>query len=240
MPDGPPLDVTGRSAAAADYPGAAAGFPIDRGAVTGLLFAGKFIAACFIIVFISFPFASWTVEYEARERHRSEIAREESRTEWEAATDGRRPGRRPGRDVQPGFRRLENGNLVSTYRGPRMEDIVARALGASALVALPAGVALFLLSSAQAQRLSYRLEGTNLRVDAGVFVLVRASVPLDRVTDFRLFQGVLMRFFGIWGLSIQTAGAPVPEAVLVGLRDPHGVRDALVRARDAAAKTARS
>lgn len=90
------------------------------------------------------------------------------------------------------------------------------------------------LTRRQAAALSYWLEGSTLRVDQGVILLKRKSIPLDRVTDVVIVQGPIMRWCGIWGLQVQTAGTGqgVPEAVLYGLSDPESVRDQLMAERD--------
>ena len=95
------------------------------------------------------------------------------------------------------------------------------------------------LSRKQALALRYWLDGSTLRIDEGVFFLKRKSIPLDRVTDLVLSQGPLMRWCGIWGLRVQTAGSgqQMPEATLYGVRDPERVRDVLLKARDDAAKS---
>jgi putative membrane protein len=93
------------------------------------------------------------------------------------------------------------------------------------------------LPQRQADALKFRIEGATLRADSGVYFLKRKAVPLDRVTDFALVQGPLMRWCGIWALNVQTAGAggqPVAEAVLYGLEDPEGARDRLLKLRDEA------
>ena len=92
------------------------------------------------------------------------------------------------------------------------------------------------LSRKQSAALHYRLDGTALRVDQGVFFLKRKTIPLDRVTDVVLAQGPLLKLCGIWELRVQTAGTgqSVPEATLYGVSDPEAVRDTLVMARDEA------
>jgi putative membrane protein len=98
------------------------------------------------------------------------------------------------------------------------------------------------LSRQQAQALRYWLDGRTIRVDQGVFFLKRKAIPLDRVTDVVLTQGPLMRWCGIWGLQIQTAGTgqTSPEATLYGVTDPEGVHDFLLKARDEAATRERT
>ena len=90
----------------------------------------------------------------------------------------------------------------------------------------------------QVEALQYRIEGRTLRVDSGVFFLKRKGVPLDRITDFALVQGPVMRMLGIWALQVQTAGVgtPTPEATLIAIENPEAVRDELLRRRDAAAQ----
>jgi len=97
------------------------------------------------------------------------------------------------------------------------------------------------LSTEQAQRLRYWLDGSTLRVDQGVFFLKRKAIPLDRVTDVILTQGPLMRWCDIWSVNIQTAGTGqgIPEATLYGLTSAAEVRDLLLEARDRASALAR-
>ena len=86
----------------------------------------------------------------------------------------------------------------------------------------------------QAAALRYWLEGTTLRIDEGVLVRQRKSIPLDRITDLTLVQGPLLRLCGIWTLEIQTAGSAqqLPEGKLYGLVDPQAVRDTIMAVRD--------
>ena len=83
----------------------------------------------------------------------------------------------------------------------------------------------------QANNLRYRLEGSTLRADGGVFFLFRKSIPLERVTDVNLVQGPLLRFFGIWAIRIQTAGSTSCEATLYGVREPEKVRTLILLQR---------
>jgi membrane protein YdbS with pleckstrin-like domain len=98
------------------------------------------------------------------------------------------------------------------------------------------------LSRRQAEALSYRLEDGRLCIEGGVYFLKRKTIPLDRITDFTLTQGPLLRRYGLWALYVQTAGVGVqgaPEATLVGIENPEQVRDELLRARDLAAARSR-
>jgi membrane protein YdbS with pleckstrin-like domain len=90
----------------------------------------------------------------------------------------------------------------------------------------------------QVREFNYRVEGKTLRVDWGVFFLKRKAIPLDRVTDFVLVQGPIMRMLGIWALRVQTAGTgtDISEATLIAIENPEKVRDELLRRRDEAAR----
>jgi membrane protein YdbS with pleckstrin-like domain len=57
------------------------------------------------------------------------------------------------------------------------------------------------------------------------------KIPLDKITDFRWFQGPIMRLCGISSISIKTASSSdqTSEAVLIGIKDALSTRDALVQ-----------
>jgi len=83
----------------------------------------------------------------------------------------------------------------------------------------------------QANNLRYRLEGSTLRADGGVFFLFRKSIPLERITDIALVQGPLLRYFNIWAMQIQTAGSAQCEATLYGVRNPEEMRELILSRR---------
>lgn len=87
--------------------------------------------------------------------------------------------------------------------------------------------------------LQYELDGDTVRINEGVFTLQRKAIPLDRITDIMLTQGVIMRWFGIWQLDVQTASLGSmggPEGTLYGIAEPKHVRDTLLAARSQAAR----
>ena len=90
---------------------------------------------------------------------------------------------------------------------------------------------LFWLCPQQANNLRYRLDGSTLRADGGVFFLFRKSIPLERITDVALVQGPLLRFFDIWAMRIQTAGSAQCEATLYGVRNPEEIRELILSQR---------
>lgn len=87
--------------------------------------------------------------------------------------------------------------------------------------------------------LSYEVKDGILYISEGVFTFERKAIPLDRVTDFRLVQGWLMRQFGLWTVHVQTAGAAGAvgaEGSLLAVQDPIAIRDHLLKMRDSAVK----
>ena len=83
----------------------------------------------------------------------------------------------------------------------------------------------------QANNLRYRLEGSTLRIDGGVFFLFRQSILLERITNVALVQGPLLRFFNIWAMQMQTAGSTQHEAILYGIRNPDEIRELILSRR---------
>uniref|UniRef100_K3WRN2 YdbS-like PH domain-containing protein n=1 Tax=Globisporangium ultimum (strain ATCC 200006 / CBS 805.95 / DAOM BR144) TaxID=431595 RepID=K3WRN2_GLOUD len=61
------------------------------------------------------------------------------------------------------------------------------------------------------------------------------TIPLDRIQDVTVKQGLLQQYFGIRNIEIQTAGSggPLPEVSLVGPKNALAVRDAIMSYRDA-------
>ena len=86
----------------------------------------------------------------------------------------------------------------------------------------------------RAHELDYRLLPGRILVRDGVFTKVRRTIPLDRITDISLNQGIVDRWFGLWRLGIQTAssGQPTAEGVVYGLIDPKGFRAEILGQRD--------
>lgn len=111
------------------------------------------------------------------------------------------------------------------------------------VISLP-GLALLVFlrwyAAQMAASLAYQLEDDVLHIDEGVFTYKRKAIPLDRVTDIRLVQGILMRWLGIWRIDIQTAsvGQTGAEGILWAVEGPKEVRSKLLEARQRAVQTA--
>ena len=84
-------------------------------------------------------------------------------------------------------------------------------------------------------RFSARLTPTSLELTRGVYFRSDSTIPLDRITDVRLHDDPLMRFSGIQGLKVETAGlsgVTGAEGNLIGVVDAAGFRDAVLRQRE--------
>ena len=140
------------------------------------------------------------------------------------------------------FASSHNPFIPQLTTGQLLMSIIGRGFGFFVLYALVVTAVYFLfakwLTEWQVDALQYRVEGKTLCVDWGVFFLQRKAIPLDRITDFALVQGPLMRILGIWAMRVQTAstGLQTPEATLIAIENPEKVRDELLRRRDIAAQ----
>jgi putative membrane protein len=61
---------------------------------------------------------------------------------------------------------------------------------------------------------SYRLHGDELVTVQGILERTERHIPLERVQDIRIEQGVLHRVFGVVDVHVETAGGKGPEASL--------------------------
>ena len=75
-----------------------------------------------------------------------------------------------------------------------------------------------------------------LDIKKGIWNKTESTIPLEKITDLQLFQGPIMRHFGIHGFKVETAGQssePGGSLVnLVGIVDTKGFRKAVLDQRD--------
>lgn len=84
------------------------------------------------------------------------------------------------------------------------------------------------------RRISARLTSHTLEVQKGVFFRSEATIPLNRITDLRLHDGPVMRYYNLRGLKVETAGMSGDtgsEGDLVGVVDASEFRDAVLSQR---------
>ena len=87
------------------------------------------------------------------------------------------------------------------------------------------------------RRMSARLTTQALEIQKGVFFRSEATIPLNRITDLRLHDGPLMRYLGLRGVKVETAGQSGDtgsEGNLIGVIDAVDFRDAVLQQRQKA------
>lgn len=85
------------------------------------------------------------------------------------------------------------------------------------------------------RRISARLTTNAVEIHKGVFFRKESTIPLNRITDVRLHDDPVMRYYGLRGLKVETAGQSGQDASaegdLVGVVDAVEFRDRILRQR---------
>lgn len=102
------------------------------------------------------------------------------------------------------------------------------------LLWLPFGM---LLTRRYLKSMSCVLTEKSIKVKKGILVVTEKTIPLEKITDMGMVQGPLMRHFGLYTLSVETAGQSTPGALvaLTGIKDAAGFREAVLDQREAIA-----
>ena len=82
-----------------------------------------------------------------------------------------------------------------------------------------------------------------LKVQRGVLNREEKTIPLEQITDLAIFQGPIMRHFGLRGIRVETAGQSSGATALVtivGIVDTESFRDEVLAQRDRIRERARS
>jgi putative membrane protein len=103
------------------------------------------------------------------------------------------------------------------------------------LAAIYALIANFLIDR-YLENLRCTLTERTLDIKKGILNRVESTIPLDKITDLQLFQGPIMRFFGLHGFKVETAGQSSPTGGalvnIVGIVDTKAFRKAVLEQRD--------
>ena len=87
------------------------------------------------------------------------------------------------------------------------------------------------------ERLSCTLTERSLEIRKGLLNRVESTIPLEKITDLQMVQGPIMRYMGLHGFKVETAGqssGPGGHLVsMIGIIDAHGFREAVLDQRDA-------
>lgn len=86
--------------------------------------------------------------------------------------------------------------------------------------------------------ISCELTDRTLDIKKGIWNKTESTIPLEKITDLQLFQGPIMRYFGIHGFKVETAGQSSPTGGalvnIVGIVDTKAFRQAVLDQRDQA------
>ncbi|KAJ3219792.1 hypothetical protein HDU67_009604 [Dinochytrium kinnereticum] len=85
------------------------------------------------------------------------------------------------------------------------------------------------------KRQTCTVDDTRLHFQAGWLSTTDKLIPLDRIQDLAVSQGILARCCGVSNLEVQTAGSGSAgaEAYLIAPKNPKEVRDMIMKKRDA-------
>ncbi len=104
-------------------------------------------------------------------------------------------------------------------------------------IALP--FALFLggvLIQKYLDNLSCVLTERTLELKKGILNKTESTIPLEKITDLQMFQGPIMRHFGLHGFKVETAGqsntGPGSLLSIIGIVDAPEFRQAVLAQRD--------
>lgn len=129
--------------------------------------------------------------------------------------------------------------VVATIRGARnlvaggvaLVVLAAQGQVGWALLGLLAGiVGALILPWLRWWRFTYRIGADSLSIDEGVLHRLHRSVPLERIQDISIEQGVIARVLGFATVKVETGGGQADDAVLdgVGLAEARRLRALLV------------
>jgi putative membrane protein len=102
-------------------------------------------------------------------------------------------------------------------------------------VAVVLGPLLYFYRKLQYERLRVILTSRDLKVNRGVLNREEKTIPLEKITDLAVFQGPVMRVFGVSGIRVETAGQSATGGALVtvvGIENTESFRDLVLKQRD--------
>lgn len=86
------------------------------------------------------------------------------------------------------------------------------------------------------ENMSCTLTERTLDIKKGILNKTESTIPLEKITDLQLFQGPVMRYFGIHGFKVETAGQSSPTGGalvnLIGIVETKEFRKAVLEQRD--------
>ncbi len=108
------------------------------------------------------------------------------------------------------------------------------------IVGIPFAILYFLIGSVLVKKhienLGCSLSERTLDIKKGILNKTESTIPLEKITDLQMFQGPIMRYFGLHGFKVETAGqssGPGGSLVnMIGIVDAVAFRKAVLEQRD--------
>lgn len=108
------------------------------------------------------------------------------------------------------------------------------------IIGIPFAIVYFVIGSwlvgKHIENLGCSLSERTLDIKKGILNKTESTIPLEKITDLQMFQGPIMRHFGIHGFKVETAGqSSGPGGSLVnmmGIVDAVDFRRAVLEQRD--------
>lgn len=108
------------------------------------------------------------------------------------------------------------------------------------IIGIPFAIVYFVIGSwvigKHIENLGCSLSERTLDIKKGILNKTESTIPLEKITDLQMFQGPIMRHFGIHGFKVETAGqSSGPGGSLVnmmGIVDAVEFRKAVLEQRD--------
>ena len=106
------------------------------------------------------------------------------------------------------------------------------------IVLIPLAILYFLIApwfiEKHLKNLRCVLTDRKLEIKKGIFNKVESTIPLEKITDLQMFQGPIMRHYGLHGFKVETAGqSGVGSLVnIIGIVDAVNFREAVLEQRD--------
>lgn len=109
------------------------------------------------------------------------------------------------------------------------------------IVLIPIAILYVIIGSFFVQRhidnLGCTLTARTLEIKKGIWNKTESTIPLEKITDLQMFQGPVMRHFGLRGFKVETAGqssGPGGSLVnIIGIQDAVDFRKRVLDQRDA-------
>lgn len=133
--------------------------------------------------------------------------------------------------LQSGFSECLRENILRTTFSERPAMFRSNPFGfIFSVLLIPLGVGIVILLVWYLKCLSTRLEltGNDLVLTKGLLSKDRIELEIDGIRTVRIYQSFMNRIFNVGSVSVFTAG-DLPEIEVVGLPDPHELRELINR-----------